>query len=54
MNLLGSAARDFVSSSGLEQTVTKPTHIDGGMLDLVMTDVPNVVRVRVMFIALIL
>ena len=26
--------------------VTKPTHIDGGVLDLVLTDVPDVAGVR--------
>ena len=41
-NLHGSAARDFVSSSGFQQMVTEPTHIDGGRLDLVLTDVPDV------------
>ena len=27
--------------------VTEPTHIDGGVLDLVLTDVPDIVEVRV-------
>ena len=44
-NLHGSAARDFVSSSGCEQMVTEPTHIDGGVLALVLTDFPDVVVV---------
>ena len=39
-NLHGRAARDFASSSGCEQMVTELTHIDGGVLDLVLTDVP--------------
>ena len=46
-NLHGRAARDFVSSSGYEQMVTEPTHIDGRVLDLVLTDIPDVVGVRV-------
>ena len=41
------SARDFASSSGCEQMITEPTHIDGGVLDLVLTDVPDVVVVRV-------
>ena len=40
-------ARDFASSSGCEQMVTEPTHIDGGVLDLVLTDVPDVVGAQV-------
>ena len=28
------AALDFASSSGCEQMVTQPTHIDGGVLDI--------------------
>ena len=32
------AAFDFESSSGYEQMFTEPTHIDGGVLDLVRTD----------------
>ena len=46
-NLHGSAARDFASSSGCEQMVTEPTQIDGGVLDLVLTDVFDIVGVRV-------
>ena len=41
------SARNFVSSSSCEQTVTEPTHIDGGVFALVLTDVPDVVAVRV-------
>ena len=33
--------------SGCEQMVKKPTHIDRGRLDLVLTDVPDVVGVLV-------
>ena len=47
INLHGRAARDFASSSSCEQMVTEPTHIDRGVLDLVLTDVPDVVGVRI-------
>ena len=40
-NLQGGAARDFASLSDCEQMVTGPTRIDGGVLDLVQTDVPG-------------
>ena len=33
------AARDAASSSYCKQMITEPTHIDGGVLDLVLTDV---------------
>ena len=33
----GKAAVDFVSSSGCEQMVTEPTHVDGGVPDLVLS-----------------
>ena len=46
-NLYGRAARDFASTSCCEQMVTEPTHIDGEVPDLVLTDVPDVVGVRV-------
>ena len=42
----GRAARDFASSSGCKQMVTEPTRLDGGVLDLVLTDVLDVVGVR--------
>ena len=38
---------DFASSSGCEQTVSEPTHIDRGVLGLVLTDVHDFVGVRV-------
>ena len=41
------AAVNFASSSNCEQMVTEPTHIGGGILDLVLTDVPDHVGVRV-------
>ena len=40
-------ARDFASLSDCEQMVMEPTHIGGGVLNLVLTDVPDVVGVRV-------
>ena len=46
-NLQSRAECDFASSSGCAQTVTEPTHIDGGVLDLLLTDVSNAIGVRV-------
>ena len=37
----------FPPHRGGKQMVTKPTHIDGGVLELVLTEFPDVVRVRV-------
>ena len=45
--LHGKTLRDFASSSGCKQMVTEPTHIDRGVLYLVLTDVPDVERVLV-------
>ena len=45
--LLGRAARDFASSSGCEQMVKKPKHIDRIVSALVVTDVPDLVKVWV-------
>ena len=42
-NLHGRTARDFAPLSGSEQMITEPTHNNGGMLDSVLTDGPNVV-----------
>ena len=47
INLNDRAARDFASSSGCEQMITEPTDIEGSVLDFVLTDVPDVVGVRV-------
>ena len=47
MNFHGTVARDLASSSGCEQMVTAPTHIYGRVLSLMLTDVPDVVGVRV-------
>ena len=46
-NLHGRAAREFVPSSACEQVITRPTHVEGEVLDLVLTDVPDVEGVRV-------
>ena len=42
-----SDALDFCNLSGCEQLVNCPTHIAGNRLDLVMTDVPDIVDVSV-------
>ena len=41
------ATSDFVTVSGCDQLVVSPTHALGGTLDLLMTDVPDLVRVAV-------
>ena len=41
----GQAALDFVSSPGCTQLVAEPTHKSGGVLDLVFTDVRDIVNV---------
>ena len=41
------AVLDFASLSGCEQMVTEPTHVDGGILDLVLTDAHTLVWIRV-------
>ena len=43
----GRAALDFVSVLSLTQLVHESTHQDGGVLDLVMTDVPELTCVKV-------
>ena len=43
----GQAAVDFAAESGCEQLVRGPTHIHGGTLDLLFTDVPELVNVSV-------
>ena len=43
----GRDALDFCNLSGCEQLVSSPTHIAGNRLDLVMTDVPDIVDVVV-------
>ena len=46
-NRHGVAAFDFATVSGGVQLVVGPTHARGGILDLLMTDVPDLVRVAV-------
>ena len=43
----GVAAFDFSSVSGCDQMVNGPTHVRGGTLDLVLTDIPDLVSVAV-------
>ena len=43
----GRTARDIASSSSCNQMLTETTHIDGGLLDLVLTDAPELVGIRV-------
>ena len=46
-NRHGVAALDFATISGCNQLVIGPTHARGETLDLLMTDVPDLVRVAV-------
>ena len=46
-NRYGVAALDFATVSGCDQLVIGPTHARGGTLALLMTDVPDLVRVAV-------
>ena len=46
-NRHGVAAFDFATVCGCNQLVVGPTHARGGTLDLLMTDVPDLVRVDV-------
>ena len=46
-NRHGVAAFDFATVSGCDQLVVGPTHARGGTLDLLMTDVPDLVWVAV-------
>ena len=41
------AAIDFATVSGCDQLVVGPTHARGGTLDLLMTDIPDLLRVAV-------
>ena len=47
LNRHGVAALDFATVTGCDQLVVGPTHARGGTLDLLMTDVPDLVRVSV-------
>ena len=42
-NRHGVAAFDFSTVSGCDQLVVSPTHARGGTLELLMTDVPDLV-----------
>ena len=44
-NRHGVAAFYFATVSGCDQLVVGPTHARGGILDLLMTDVPDLVRI---------
>ena len=46
-NRHGVVAFDFPTVSGCDQLVVGPTHARGRILDLLMTDVPDLVRVAV-------
>ena len=46
-NRHGVAAFDFATVCGCDQLVVGPTHARGGTLDLLMTNVPDLVRVAV-------
>ena len=47
INRHGVAASDFVTVSGCHQFVVGPTHARGGTLDLLRTDVPDLVQAAV-------
>ena len=44
-NSHGVAALDYATVSGCDQLVAVPTHARGGILDLLMTDVPDLIQV---------
>ena len=46
-NRHGVAAFDFATVSGCNQSVVGPNHARGGTFDLLITDVPDLVRVTV-------
>ena len=46
-NRHGVPAFDFATVSGCDQLIIGPTHARGRTLDLLMTDVPGLVRVAV-------
>ena len=46
-NSHGVAAFDFATVSGCDQLVVGPTHASDGILDLLMTDVPDLIKVAV-------
>ena len=46
-NCHGGVALDFAMVSGCDQLVIGPTHAHGGTLDLLMTDVSDLVQVTI-------
>ena len=46
-NRHGVAAFDFATVSGCDQLVVGPTHARGGILYLLMTDVPDLIQIAV-------
>ena len=46
-NRHGVTAFDFATVPGCDQLVVGPTHARGGTLDLLMNDVPDLVRVAI-------
>ena len=46
-NSHGVAAFDFATVFGFDQLVVRPTHARGGILDPMMTDVPDLIQVAV-------
>ena len=46
-NSHGVAAFDFATVSSCDQLVVGPTHAGGGILDLLMTDVPDLIQVAI-------
>ena len=46
-NRYGIGAFDFATVSGCDQLVVGPTHACGGTLDLLMTDVPDLIGVAI-------
>ena len=46
-NIHGVSAFDFATVSGYDQLVVGPTHARGGILYLLMTDVPDLIQVAV-------
>ena len=46
-NRHGISAFDFATVFGCDQLVVGPTHASGGTLDLLMTDIPDLVRVAI-------
>ena len=46
-NSHGVATFDFATVSGCDQLVVGPTHARGGILDLLMSDVPDLIQIAV-------